>query len=72
LPVDAQVFAFVRSHGGERVFCLFNFSATPANYPLPPECKVARVLGDSGLAGASVRSNTVEMAPWGGMFALLA
>jgi alpha-glucosidase len=71
LPVDAQVFAFVRSSEAQRVLCVFNFSDRPARYALPADCKVAQVLADSGLTGATLASGGVDLAPWGGLFAQL-
>jgi alpha-glucosidase len=35
LPVDAQVLAFVRTHGDERLLCAFNLSTEPATLALP-------------------------------------
>ena len=72
LPVDSQVFAFVRSYEGQRLLCLFNFSASAASYALPADCQLGQVLLDSGLAGASVHGQRIELAPWGGLFARLA
>jgi alpha-glucosidase len=71
LPVHAQVFAFVRATEDARVLCVFNFSDLPARYDLPSDCKVARHLTDSGLTGANLLANCVELAPWGGLFARL-
>ena len=72
LPVDAQVFAFVRASAAQRLLCVFNFSDQPARCMLPADCKVARVLDDSGLTGAVLQADRVELAPWAGLFALLA
>ena len=33
--VDAQVLAFVRTHGDERLLCAFNLSTEPATLALP-------------------------------------
>jgi alpha-glucosidase len=71
LPVDAQVFAFVRATDAERVLCVFNFSEQPAHYALPAACQVAQLLGDCGLTGATLAAGKVELAPWGGLFARL-
>jgi alpha-glucosidase len=71
LPVDAQVFAFVRSTDAQRVLCVFNFSDQPASYALPGEFRVAQVLVESGLSGATLSGACVELAPWGGLFAQL-
>jgi alpha-glucosidase len=71
LPVDAQVFAFVRATDSQRVLCVFNFSDQPATYALPTDCHVAQVLIDSGLTGATLAAGSVDLAPWGGLFAQL-
>jgi alpha-glucosidase len=72
LPVDAQVFAFVRATDAQRVLCVFNFSEQPARYALPADCQVAQLLSDSGLTGATLSPGSVGLAPWGGLFAQLA
>ncbi|RFO96209.1 alpha-glucosidase [Rhodoferax lacus] len=71
LPVHAQVFAFVRATEGARVLCVFNFSDQLAHYDLPSDCKVAQHLTDSGLTGATLLADCVDLAPWGGLFARL-
>ena len=72
LPVHAQVFAFVRTSDAERVLCVFNFSAQPAQYALPSDCQVGELLLGSGLQGARVQGGVVALAPWGGLFTRLA
>jgi alpha-glucosidase len=72
LPVDAQVFAFVRATDAERVLCVFNFSDQPAAYVLPANCRVAHVLTESGLTGATLADGSLNLVPWAGLFALLA
>jgi alpha-glucosidase len=71
LPVDAQVFAFVRATDAQRVLCVFNFSNRPASYALPADCHAATVLTESGLTGATLKGGSVDLAPWGGLFAQL-
>ena len=65
------MFAFVRATDAQRVLCVFNFSDQPASYALPSDCKVAQVLTDSGLTGATLADGGVDLAPWGGLFAHL-
>ena len=72
LPVDAQVFAFVRATDSQRVLCVFNFSDTAASLVLPKDCLVAQVLEESGMSGATLKGGNVELAPWAGLFARLA
>ena len=71
LPVHAQVFAFVRAAEGARVLCVFNFSDQPVHYDLPSDCMVVQHLTDSGLTGANLSADRVDLAPWGGLFAQL-
>ena len=71
LAVDAQVFAFVRSLDKQRLLCVFNFSDQAASYALPADCRVAQLLSDSGLSGATLAPDCVNLAPWGGLFAQL-
>lgn len=71
LPVHDQVLAYVRSHEGQRVLCAFNFSEQPATLALPASMGAAHILADSPAAGATVRSHTIEFAPWGVLFARL-
>ena len=71
LPVDAQVFAFLRATESQSVLCVFNFSDQPASYVLPVDCKLAQLLTDSGLTGATLAAGNVDLAPWGGLFAQL-
>jgi alpha-glucosidase len=72
LAVHLQVFAFVRAADMQRVLCVFNFSDKPARFALPLDCQGAQVLVDSGLSGATVGPSSVDLAPWGGLFAQLA
>ena len=72
LEVHPQVFAFVRTTNLQRVLCVFNFSGQPAQFALPLDCQSARVLVESGLSGATLGPASVDLAPWGGLFAQLA
>jgi len=71
LPVSDHVFAFVRSLEGARVLCVFNFSATATRYALPADLHGAQALEGSGLSGGTLQAGSVELAPWGGLFARL-
>jgi len=72
LPVDKQVFAFIRSHAEQRLLCVFNFSDRSARWTLPSREVLQAVLPVEGLHGASFEAGTCSMQPWSGMFALLA
>jgi alpha-glucosidase len=72
LPVDKQVFAFIRSHAEQRLLCVFNFSDRSARWTLPSREVLQAVLPVDGLHGASFEAGTCSMQPWSGMFALLA
>ena len=72
LPVDKQVFAFIRSHAEQRLLCVFNFSDQSARWTLPSREVLKAVLPVEGLRGASFEAGTCSMQPWSGMFALLA
>jgi alpha-glucosidase len=71
LPAHDQVFAFVRTMHMHRVLCVFNFSGEPVTWTVPTDTKVARVLEESGLRGAALQEDRMDLAPWGGMFVLL-
>lgn len=71
LPEHPQVLAFVRSHEGKRVLCVFNFSTEPLNWALPANCATAQALADSPLEGGRIAAGQVELQPWGGVFASL-
>jgi alpha-glucosidase len=72
LPVDQQVFAFIRCNAAQRVLCVFNFSANPVQWALPSGIAVQEVLPVDGLHGASYASGVVGLQPWSGMFASVA
>ncbi len=71
LPVNKHVLAYVRSTAQQQVLCVFNFSDQAVVWPLPANYRVAELLTTSGLRGASLQGQSVMLAPWGGMFALL-
>ena len=71
LPADEQVLAYVRSHEGQKVLCVFNMSEKATEWSLPAGVVVGEVLKGSGLQGAAVKGATVELAPFGGVFALI-
>jgi alpha-glucosidase len=72
MPVDKQVFAFIRSNALQRVLCVFNFSDESAQWAVPSAVVVQAVLPVDGLYGASCASGVVSLQPWSGMFALVA
>ena len=67
-PVTEQVLAFERADDQQRILCVFNFSDTPAQWPLPSGWVTACALEGSGLTGARVVGGTVHCEPWGGLF----
>lgn len=69
LPCDEQVLAFTRSHKGRRIVCVFNFSGQPAKWQTPADMGSLQPVEGSGLGGATVTGTTVDLAPWGGLFA---
>lgn len=72
LPADAQVFAFVREAGGQRLLCAFNVGATAATLALPDGLRVAAVAANSGVDGATPRDAAhIDFAPWGVLIASL-
>jgi alpha-glucosidase len=72
LPEHAQVLAYVRSHGNERVLCAFNLSDQAAALALPAETTVSAVLEDSGARGAMVAGRHLQFEPFGVLFARMA
>jgi len=72
LPADEQVLAYVRTHGSEKILCVFNLSESAADWSLPSGIALGEVLTQSGLKGAEVKGSTIHFEPWGGMFAQVA
>jgi len=70
LPLHPQVLAFERSHAGECVLCVFNFSDAAVDWPLPPGHYGTQALQGSGLDGALLIEGYVALQPWGGYFGL--
>ena len=70
LPLHPQVLAFERSHAGECVLCVFNFSDVAVDWPLPPGHYGTQALQGSGLDGALLIEGYVALQPWGGYFGL--
>jgi alpha-glucosidase len=70
LPLHPQVLAFERSHAGQCVLCVFNFSDTAVDWPLPPVHDGTQALEGSGLEGALLIEGYVALQPWGGYFGL--
>jgi len=70
LPLHPQVLAYERSHVGQCVLCVFNFSDTAVDWPLPPAHYGTQSLEGSGLQGALLIEGYVALQPWGGYFGL--
>jgi len=70
LPLHPQVLAYERSHAGHCVLCVFNFSDTAVDWPLPPEHYGTQALEGSGMEGALLIEGYVALQPWGGYFGL--
>jgi alpha-glucosidase len=74
LPVHEQVLAFVRSHGSERMLCVFNFSGGPVRWEIPAELAGAVLIdaaGGSGLGGCRRDGDVLHFDAWGGAHARL-
>ena len=72
LPAHPQVLAYIRSCAGQRILCVFNFSAESAVWRLDASEGIAKVLAASGLTGAQWDGHDVQLQPWCGVFAALA
>jgi len=70
LPLHPQVLAYERGHAGQCVLCVFNFSDTAVDWPLPPEHYGTQALEGSGVEGALLIEGYVALQPWGGYFGL--
>lgn len=68
LPVHPQVLAFVRTHGAQRLLCVFNFSDSAVAWSVPADWQDAKLLEGSGLAGATLQVAKLQLAPWGGAY----
>jgi alpha-glucosidase len=71
MPLNQQVFAFIRGNASQRVLCVFNFSDKSAQWDLPSGVVVQAVLPVEGLHGADCTDTAVNLQPWSGMFALV-
>ncbi|MFM2274871.1 MAG: hypothetical protein RL211_743 [Pseudomonadota bacterium] len=70
LASHPQVLAYVRSGGGQKLLCLFNFSDQAAQWVLPASMTDLQVLTESGLTGAQLDADKVTLPAWSGLFAL--
>ena len=70
LPLHPQVLAFERSQAGQCVLCVFNFSDSAVDWPLPPEHYGTQALPGSGVKGALLIEGYVALQPWGAYFGL--
>lgn len=66
LPVTGNILAFTRTHGGDKLLCLFNMGEAMERTALPPGDW--SVLSGHGLAG-NLEGGIVELPAWGGFFA---
>ncbi|MBG1232552.1 alpha-glucosidase [Aestuariivirga litoralis] len=64
LSSDADILAFERSGGNEKLLCVFNFANAPASYALPAG---ASLIAGSALR-AEVKGNTLEFGPGGAAY----
>ena len=62
--------AFGRSQAGQCVLCVFNFSDSARDWPLPPEHYGTQALTGSGVKGALLIEGYVALQPWGAYFGL--
>ncbi|OAP41030.1 alpha-glucosidase [Sinorhizobium glycinis] len=65
----APLLGFIRIHGNERLFCLFNMSEEPAAADLPSE-DVEPLEGHGFIA--DIKDNKISLPAWGAFFARLA
>lgn len=72
LPVHPQVLAYVRQHEGQRMLCVFNLSEQPCRWVSPePLGSAATLSTDSGVSGAQLKDETVELQAWGAAYVVL-
>jgi len=71
LPLHAQVLAFERVEGSQRLLCVFNFSAEVARWELTTVYAAAKALPDSPVPGGQIDAGAVVLQPWGGLVASL-
>jgi Maltogenic Amylase, C-terminal domain len=62
------VLAYERSHQGQRLLCVFNFSAESASWS-PPVAWQTATAHDIGLATAERQDQLLVLQPWGGWVA---
>jgi alpha-glucosidase len=68
LPAHPQVLAFIRSHGSQRLLCVFNFTGSAVSWSVPTGWQGAKLVDGSGLAGAALEAATLKLDPWGGAY----
>ena len=66
LETPEPVLAFTRSHGEDKLLCVFNLSDNAARMPLPPGDWT--VLSGHGLS-SNLEGGVVELPGWGGFIA---
>ncbi|HUN91562.1 MAG TPA: alpha-amylase family glycosyl hydrolase [Burkholderiaceae bacterium] len=74
LPRHAQVLAFKRVDGDDRVLCAFNLGSTAVRWDLPPGLVGTALLAESGAEGATLDAGGrgLHFEPWGVALARLA
>jgi alpha-glucosidase len=60
LEAQGDVLAFIREGGGERLLCVFNFAAKPAEWTLPPELGPIDAVDFAGY-GAALRGGALSL-----------
>jgi alpha-glucosidase len=60
LEAQGDVLAFIREGGGERLLCVFNFAAKPAEWALPLELGPVEAVDFAGY-GAALQNGTLSL-----------
>ncbi len=71
LAEHPQLLAYVRTHGAEKILCLFNLSEQALSWSLPSDLQPHSILSESGLRGASLRDSQAQLPPYAGLFVRL-
>ncbi|TGS54607.1 alpha-glucosidase, partial [Mesorhizobium sp. M3A.F.Ca.ET.201.01.1.1] len=69
LDAEGDVLAFLRERDGERLLCVFNFSAEPTGWALPTELGDAEItafdVDAAGILGGVVEESALALPPLG-------
>lgn len=71
IPAPEPVLAFVRRYHKQKMLCVFNLGPESRVFKLPAKWRNGRILQGSGLTGGWPQLKRVELAPFGGLFAVL-